>query len=167
MQTQKLQNRQPDALRGAGLVLLVALAAVAGSMFFTRLQSRLGALASVLFIAYGCAIAWFLLNWYALSFVYTANADCLRVCRAYGKRERFMVDVWLNQVIAYGTPEEVKQRCPDAPVAHATRSECKFEPFALAYRDSGRVRTLVIQPDEAMRAHLLQALKGKKEPRGK
>ena len=132
MLRQKLQNRQPDALRGVGLVALIALAALAGSVFFTRLQARLGVTASILFILYGCAIAWFLLNWYVLSFIYAANADCLRICRAYGKRERFMVDVWLNQVVAYGTPDEMKQRFPDAPVARATRNQCEFEPMALA-----------------------------------
>ena len=161
MLRQTIQNRQPKGLQGAGLVLLVALAAVAGSAFFTRMQARLGAWASALFIAYGCAIAWFLLNWYALRFVYAANADCLRVCRAYGKRERFMVDVWLNQVVAYGAPDEVKQRCPDAPVSQATRAQCELEPLALAYRQDGKTRILVIQPDENMRAHLMGVLKKK------
>ena len=162
MHTQTNQNRQPKGWQGVGLVALVALAAIAGSAFFTRLQGRLGALASVLFIAYGCAIAYFLLNWYAMRFIYTANDDCLRVCRAYGKRERFVVDVWLNQVTAYGTPEEVKARCPGAPVTQATRAQCELEPLALAHRQDGKTRILVIQPDDAMRAHLLGVLKKKK-----
>ena len=79
MLQQKLRNRQPTALQGVGLVLLIALAAMAGSAFFSLLERRIGVLASVLFIAYGCAIAWFLLDWYALSYVYTATDDCLRM----------------------------------------------------------------------------------------
>lgn len=161
MLEQKLRNRQPTPLAGAGIVALAALAAIAGSAFFTRLQPHIGIMASVGFIAYGCAIAWALLNWYALTFVYTANADCLRVCRAYGKRERFMVDVWLNRVLAYGAPEDVKRRYPDARVYRATRSECAFEPLALAYRDSDRTAILVLQPDDAMRAFLLEHVSGK------
>ena len=161
MQTQTIQNRQPNALQGAGLVALIALAAVAGSAFFSRLAARLGTLASVLFIAYGCAIAWFLLNWYVMRFIYTANADCLRICRAYGKRERFVADVWLNQVVAYGTPEEVKQRFSDAAVTHATRSQCALAPLALAYREDGKVRVVVLQPDDAMRALLVGSLREK------
>ena len=98
MLEQKLRNRQPTALQGVGLILLIALAVFAGSAFFTLMQRRIGVLASALFIAYGCAIAWFLLNWYALSFVYTATDDVLRICRAYGKRERFAADIWLNRV---------------------------------------------------------------------
>lgn len=159
MLRQKIQNRQPNALQGVGLVLLIALAAVAGSAFFTRLAVRLGNVASLLFIAYGCAIAYFLLNWYGMSFIYTATADCLRLCRAYGKRERFMADVWLNQVVAYGTPEEIKERYPDAPTTRATRSQCEYPLMALAYKEGGKVRAAVIQPDEAMREHLTKKIK--------
>ena len=105
MLEQKLSNRRPGALGGIGLIALIALVVLAGSAFFSRLEPRIGTLSSVLFIAFGCAIAWFLLDWYVQGFVYTANADCLRVCRTYGKRERFMVDVWLNRVVASGTLE--------------------------------------------------------------
>ena len=75
MLEQRIQNRQPDALRGVGVILGVAAAVLAGSAFFSRLENRLGTLSSLLFIAYGCAIAWFLLNWYVMRFIYTANAD--------------------------------------------------------------------------------------------
>ena len=159
MHRQKIQNRQPSALQGIGLVLIVALAAVAGSAFFSRLESRLGTTASLLFILYGCAIAWFLLDWYALSFVYTATNDVLRICRAYGKRERFAADIWLNRVVAWGSPEDMKQRYPQARVLKATRAQCEYEPLALVYKDSDSLAAAVIQPDDAMRKHLLEAIK--------
>jgi len=159
MLQQKLRNRQPTALQGVGLILLIALAVFAGSAFFTLLQRRVGPLASALFIAYGCAIAWFLLNWYGLSFVYTATDDVLRICRAYGKRERFAADIWLNRVEAWGPPEEMKRRYPRARVLQATRAQCEYEPLALVYRDSDSLAMAVIQPDEAMRAHLMQAIR--------
>lgn len=159
MLEQKLHNRQPNALQGLGLIALIALAVLAGSAFFTRLEAHIGTLASLGFIAYGCAIAWFLLDWYVMGFIYTSNADCLRVCRTYGKRERFMTDVWLNQVTAYGTLEEMKKRAPGARVYRATRSQCEYEPLALAYRESGKPAIIVLQPDDAMRAHLIEAIK--------
>ena len=162
MLQQKLQNRQPNAIQGVGVILGIAAAILAGSMFFTRLAPRLGTLSSVGFIAYGCAVAWFLLNWYVMGFIYTSNADCLRVCRTYGKRERFMADVWLNQVVGYGAPEEVKARFPGVRPEQATRSQCEFEPLALAYKADGKTRIIVIQPDDAMREHLIGAIKGKK-----
>ena len=159
MLEQRLRNRQPTALQGVGLILLIALAVFAGSAFFSLLQKRIGPLAPALFIAYGCAIAWFLLDWYALSYVYTATDDCLRICRAYGKRERFAADVWLNRVVAWGAPDEMKRRYPQAKVLQATRAQCEYEPLALVYRDSDSLATAVIQPDDAMRSHLMQAIR--------
>ena len=159
MLQQKLRNRQPTALQGVGLVLLIALAAMAGSAFFSLLERRIGVLASVLFIAYGCAIAWFLLDWYALSYVYTATDDCLRICRAYGKRERFAADVWLNRVVAWGAPDEMKRRYPQAKALHATRAQCPYEPLALIYQNSGGLAVAVIQPDDAMRRHILDVVR--------
>jgi len=159
MLKQRVRNRQPTALQGVGLILLIALAVFVGSAFFTLMQRRIGALSSALFIAYGCAIAWFLLNWYALSFVYTATDDVLRICRAYGKRERFAADIWLNKVEAWGEPEVMKQRYPQAKVLNATRAQCEFEPLALVYRDSDSLNMAVIQPTDAMRAHLLGAIR--------
>ena len=162
MLQQRIQNRQPNALQGAGVILAVALAVLAGSAFFSRLEPRIGTLSSVAFIAYGCLIAWFLLNWFVLGYIYTSNADCLRICRVYGKRERFMTDIWLNQVLTCGTLAEVKERCPGARVSRATKSQCSLTPLALAYKESGRTVIAVIQPDDAMRAHLISAIRGKK-----
>ena len=161
MLEQKLHNRQPNALQGVVLIALIALAVLAGSAFFFLLERYIGTLASLGFIAYGCAVAWFLLYWYVMGFTYTSNADCLRICRTYGKRERFMTDVWLNQVTAYGTLEEMKRRTPGARVYKATRRECEFEPLALAYRESGKPAIVLIQPDDAMREHLMAAIKKK------
>ena len=63
---------------------------------------------------------------------------------------------------AWGAPEEVKARCPKASTQRATRPQCEFEPLALAYKDSKGTAILVIQPDEAMRSHLLGVIRGKK-----
>ena len=159
MREQRLQNRQPDALQGVFVVLGIALAAFAGSALFSRLAPLIGALSSVLFIAYGCAIAGFLLNWFAMSLVYTANDDCMRLCRAYGKRERFIADIWFNQVTAYGDPAEIKQRYPSARAIRATRRQCEFAPLALAYKTGGRTAVAVIQPDDAMREHVISSIR--------
>ena len=42
---------------------------------------------------------------------------------------------------------------------NATRSQCPYEPLALVYRDSDSLNIAVIQPDDAMRAHLLGAIR--------
>ena len=51
---------------------------------------------------------------------------------------------------------------PNARVSRATRSQCPFEPFALAYQDSDRTAILVLQPDEAMRKHLTEAVRSRR-----
>ena len=163
MLRQTLRNRQPDALRGIGIVLGAAAALLMGSVVFTRLESRLGPLSSALFIAYGCAVAWFLLNWYVMAFVYTASADCLRVCRAYGKRERFVADVWFSQLLACGDEADMKRRYPGARVTRATRAQCPLPPLALAYRENGKPAIIVLQPEEEIRARIVGALKGSRE----
>ena len=43
MLEQRIRNRQPTALQGFGLILLIALAVFAGSAFFTLMQKRIGA----------------------------------------------------------------------------------------------------------------------------
>ena len=139
MLQQRVENRRPTALQGAGIVLACALAALAGNALFSWMSRWLGTLASVGFILYGCIIAWLLMDRYALAYVYTANADCLRVCRAYGKRERFVADVWLNQVQGCGAPEEIKKRFPGARTAWATRPQCPLTPLALAYKTGGKI----------------------------
>jgi hypothetical protein len=65
----------------------------------------------------------------------------------------------LNRVVAWGAPEEMKQRYPQAKVLQATRAQCEYEPLALVYRDSDSLAMAVIQPDEAMRNHLMQAIR--------
>ena len=161
MLQQKLQNPQPDALRGIGIIALTALAVVVGSAAFSRLATRIGTLASLGFIAYGCFIAWWLLNRYILAFSYTATADVLRVCRVYGKRERFMTDVYLSTIQAWGSEEDMKRRFPGARVERATRDRCDLQPLALAYKFDGKTMILVIQPDEPMRRHLTAKRGGK------
>ena len=161
MLRQRLQNPRPDALRGIGIIALTALAVFVGQAAFSRLSTRIGSLASLGFIAYGCLIAWWLLNRYVLAFSYTATADVLRVCRVYGKRERFMTDVYLSTIQAWGSEEDMKRRFPGARVERATREHCALQPLALAYQFDGRPMILVLQPDEAMRRHLTAKKGGK------
>ena len=159
MLQQKVRNRQPDALRGAGVVLGVTVAVLAGSALFSRLERWIGTLSSVGFLLYGVAVAWFLMDWYVLSYIYTTAGGVLRVCRCYGKRERFMVDVRLDDVRGYGTPEEMKSRFPGARFTRATRPQCPFAPLALAHRQGDKTAILVIQPDDAMRARLIEDIR--------
>ena len=159
MLEQRVTNRPVKGMKGVGLIALIALAVIVGSNFFYFLGRWIGSIASALFIVYGIAIAWLLLDWYVLGFVYTCNNGCIRVCRAYGRYERFMADVWLNGIQACGPLDVMKSRFPGAKVQKATRPECDIEPLAVVYNDAGRTAILLMQPDDALRAVILKAVK--------
>ena len=160
MLEQRVQNKPLNGLGGVGLIALIALAVILGSNFFYFLGRYIGTVSSILFILFGMAVAWLLLDRYVLSFVYTCQNGCLRVCRAYGRYERFMADVWLNGVRACGTLEDMKRRLPSARVQKATRPGCPLPALAVAYNDAGRDAIIVLQPDEPLRAVIRRAVKG-------
>lgn len=158
---QKVQGKSLNGFKGILVVLAVLAAALLGSAFFTLLGKRIGNVSSIAFIAYCCLIAWYLLNHYIMGFVYAVGGGCLRVCRTYGKRERFMCDVWLNMVQGYGSPEDVAKRFPDARIEKAVKERCDIEHFAIAYKTDGRVAVLYIQPDEKLKAMIVEEIKKK------
>ena len=159
MRNQTVQNKPPTPLQGVGVVALTAAAVILGSWLFGWLERWIGQAASLCFIAYGVLVALFLMHRYVMGYTYAASDDVLRVSHRYGRYQRFMADVWLNQVQAWGTLESVRAQYPRARVTRATRSRCDLEPLALAYRTGGKTEILVLQPDEAMRAHLLKRVK--------
>ena len=160
MLEQKVENQSFRGWRGAVLVLGVALLVILGSGFFDWLGRFIGRAASVLFIAFGCAVAWLLLNTCVLAFLYECDGSRLRVSRLYGKRKRPMLEVWFNTLRACGSLEAMRQRFPGAPVQRAARRECPLAPLALAYDDGGRAAILLIQPDDRLRAAILKAVRG-------
>ena len=159
MVQQRLQNRSLDGWRGIALVLGVVAAVVAGSWAFTQLGQRIGGTATLLFFAYGAAIAWALLRWVIMGFEYTASADCLSVQRAYGKRRRAVIDVYFSKVTAWGSREDVERRKGKAKVVAATLARSPYETLALwVERQDGAVM-LLIQPDKDMREFLIKRLR--------
>ncbi len=161
MYRQNVHGEPLSGLKGILVVLGVLAAALLGSAFFTLLGKRIGNAASIAFIAYCCLLAWFLLNYYIMGFVYAVGGGCLRICRTYGKRERFMCDVWLNMVQAYGEPEEVQKKFPDAKIEKAVKQRCELPVFAVAYKTDGKIAIMHIQPDDTMKEKLLEGLRKK------
>lgn len=156
---QRVENRSPKGLRGVGLIALIAAAVILGSNFFYFIGRFIGSAASILFIIFGVGVAWLLMDWYVLKFIYTCANGCLRVCRAYGRREWFMADIWLNGVSACGTLEDMKRRFPGAKIQRAVKRECPIEPLAVAYNDAGKTALMVLQPNDELRSVILQAVK--------
>ena len=159
MLNQTVQNKRPTPLEGIAIVACTAGAILLGSGLFGWLERWIGQAASLCFIAYGMVIALYLLNRYILGYHYEGSEDMLRVSHRYGRYQRFMADVWLSQVVSWGTPEAVRAKYPKARVARATKPRCPIEPLALAYRTAEKTEILVLQPDEALRKHLLGRIK--------
>ena len=147
--------------RGVALIGAVALVVILGSNFFYFLSRYIGNAASPMFIAFGMAVAWFLLNRYVMGFAYYFDGSCLRVRRTYGRYQRQVADVWLNGVKACGTLEEVRRRCPGARLQRAVKPECPIEPLAVAFNDAGKTAILLLQPEGKLRDVILGAVKGK------
>lgn len=156
---QRVSHRSLQGWRGVALIAVIALGVILDSNLFYYLGRWIGNAASLMFILFGMGVAWFLLNRYVMSFVYTCDGSCLRVRRAYGRYERQMADIWLNGIQRCGTLEDVKRRCPGARVQRAVKPECPIEPLAVAYNDAGRTAIMVLQPEDALRQVIVKAAK--------
>jgi len=159
MITQRVENPPPRGWRGVVLVLAVAGAVVLASEALQRLGQIIGGVASILFFAFGGAVAWLLLDRFVLAYVYTCDASCLRLYRAYGRYRRPMQEVWLSSLRASGSLEDMRRRFPDARVQRAVRDRCDIAPLAVVWLDGGRPAILVLQPDAALRAAIERAVK--------
>ena len=159
MLEQRVTNRPVGGMRGVALIALIAASVIVGSNFFYFLGRWIGSVSSLLFIIYGIFIAWLLLDWYVKGYIYTCGNGCLRVCRTYGRYERFMADIWLNGLQACGTPEDMKRRFPKARIQRAVKPECSLEPLAVAYNDAGRTAIMVLQPDADIRGAIINAVR--------
>ncbi len=157
---QKIQNRKLPAWAGILLVLGIAAFLLVLSQVCAWLSQATGtSLGMFLFWGAGAGAAWLLLNRVVMGYTYTYNGLVLRVERTYGSRSRFAEDVNLRRLKGMGTLEEMKARFPGAKVFRATRRQCPLPELAVAYADGDRVRIAVLQPEEALRAKLMEDMK--------
>lgn len=157
---QKVTHRPLKGFSGAALILVIAALVIALSNFFSAMERVIGSLyASMMFIACGMGVAGFLLNWYVLGFLYITDGDMLRVNRVYGKRERPMLDIRLTTALACGPLDDMRRRFPNARVHRAVKRDCPIEPFAVVYKDGNRPAILLLQPEAALKAAIIKAVK--------
>ena len=159
MLQQTVQNKRPTPLEGVVIVALTAGAVLLGARLFGALERWIGQASSLCFIVYGALIAIFLMNRYVMGYHYAASDDMLRVSATYGRYRRFVCDVWLNRVQAWGSPDELRRRHPSARVTRCAKPRCDLEPMALVWTSGSGTEILVFQPDDALRTHLARRLK--------
>ena len=163
MHLQKIRRRT-TALQGI-LAILAAVAAVALDGFLTsRLRPLLGGpIAAALFWIVGVVLALVMMRRFVLSYAYLLAPGMVRVSFAYGRMERLMLDLYLNNVRYIGTLEEMKKRCPGARVTRATLPDAAYAPLAVAHRDDGKMAILLISPDDEIREALEKTVRARKK----
>jgi len=117
--------------------------------------------AEIFFWLVGALIAWWFLRTYVVKYSYEMTEDVLRLNRMYGKRERFIADIYLNRLLYVGSLEEAKKRNPNAKIVRAMQSTCKIPPTAIAYKTASDITIALIQANDELVAKLKQHMQKK------
>lgn len=116
---------------------------------------------SIAFWVLGGLVAWLVLRIYIVKYSYELGDEVLRLTRAYGKRERLIDDIYLNNLLFLGKPEEAAKRFPNARRVKAVHAKGEFPVVALAYRASDGQYIALIQANDELKAALRDRIKTK------
>lgn len=147
-----------------GVLIILALVAFLLGIYYLLglLIPLIGQAASeIAFWVIGAAVAWWFLRRYVVKYSYALTEDVLRLSSMYGKRERFIADIYLNRLLFVGSLEDAKKRNPDARVLRVTHSACKTAPTAIAYKTSDGAAIALIQAEDELLAMLKQHMQKK------
>ena len=155
MHLQKVTNPPLKPLQGLLAVFGLLAALLLDSALCRLLSLAVGdAISAAVFWIVGIVIALWAMRRYVLAYSYGLTSKLLRVTFAYGRYERLMLDLYLNNIVLAGAPDDVKRRYPDARVQRAVCSRNPLEVLAIAHRDNGRISILLLQPDSTISATL-------------
>ena len=149
-----VQNPPLKPLHGLLIVLGLVAALWIDSLLAGLLASFSELLSAILFWGIGALIALWTMRRFVMGYSYSLSSTMLRVAHLYGRHERPMQDIYLNNIVLSGAPEDVIRRCPNARVHRAVLSRNPAETFAVAYRDDGKLAVLIMQPDERIKEEL-------------
>jgi len=116
---------------------------------------------SVAFWVIGAAIAYWVFRRYIATYTYDLSADVLRLCRSYGKRERFICDIYLNRVLFVGTAEDARKKFGKTGTVRAMRGCDHLPVTAIVYDSADGRRTALIQADDELKGALVNRMKRK------
>ena len=161
---QIVAHKKLGAVQGGLIVLgLFALLLLINYVAIALLAKFLGYTAASLgFWILGGLVAWQVLRVYIVSFVYDMDSNVLRLSRKYGKRERFIEDIYLNNLLYIGSYDEVKKRYPQAKKVSAVHAGVKDSITAIVYQTSSGVRIARIQASPELRNMLVACIRKKK-----
>lgn len=146
----------------AALVLLNYVAINFIAAWIGYLDARAGYVVGCLaFWGLGGLLAWQVLRVYVSRVSYELGDEVLRLCRLYGKKERFIEDIYLSRLLFVGSREDAQGRYGKLPLTRALHPSGKLPVTALVYKTSAGTRMALIQADAALKAALVGRVKGK------
>ena len=160
MITQDVKNPKLQGMGGILVILAILLAIFLALVLSAVLRPFAGALISTIFVwLAGGAVALYVMRRYVVKFRYSMDARRIRIERVYGDRARFMLEFPLNCIVKMGSIEEMRAAYPSARKDNAMLRDVPIRPVAIAYKQEGAVRLLLLQPNEQIHERLLSALK--------
>lgn len=160
---QTVAHKKIGNLHGILLVLgLFVVLALLNYVVLGFLATYIGnAASSLAFWVLGGLIAWGVLRIYIVKYSYELGDEVLRLTRAYGKRERHIDDIYLNNLVFLGTPEEAGKRFPNARRVKAVHARGEYPVVALGYKASDGHRIALIQANDELKNALRARIKAK------
>lgn len=161
---QKVQNPPLKPLRAMGVVIGVVAVLLMDS-YLCQLLSLVIApgTATIVFYAVGVLVALWVMRRYILSYAYVMNETMMRISFNYGRYQRLMGDVYLSNLVACGTLEEMKQRFPSVRVRRAVLPKCTTEHFAVVTKSASETFIYLLQPDDEIRTALKDAVRANRK----
>lgn len=161
---QKVQNPPLKPLRAMGVVIGIVAVLVIDS-YLCQLLSLVVAsgTATVVFYAVGVLVALWVMRRFILSYSYAMNDTVMRIAFNYGRYQRLMGDIYLSNLVACGTLEEMKQRFPSVRVRRAVLPKCTLEHFAVVTKSSSETFIYLLQPSDEIRAALKDAVRANRK----
>ena len=154
-------HKKLSSLGGFLIVLaLVAILVFINYFVLTYIAALIGSTAaSIGFWVIGILLALYVLRVYVVRYSYEIDGGVLRLNRSYGKRKRFIEDIYLRQILFTGTKAAAKKRYPSVRIVRALYCRSDIATLAVVYKNSEGVRCALIQANDEIRACLENAVK--------
>lgn len=140
-------------------IILILFAGQFAAAAYTYLSGSTNApvQASVAFWIFGIIIALLVIRHFVMEYEYTLEGLTFRIDRIYGgMRPRMAIQIVTRKIRFVGTPEGAQTKYPGAHPSNYTRAKAGIEIVVVAFEDKNGVRLLNVQPDEKLRARLLE-----------
>lgn len=160
---QIVAHKKIGALQGLLIVaVLAAVLALLNYLVLGYLAYYIGnGASSIAFWVLGGLIAWGVMRIYIVKYSYELGDEVLRLTRSYGKRERYIDDIYLHQMLFIGKPDEAKKKWPNARLVKAVHAKGQDAVTAIVYRASDGNRIALLQPNAELKQRLTAKLKEK------